>query len=261
VAVSADGSTLVGSTPGSETEAVLWTEQSGIVRLGVPIDADESRAQYVSADGSAVAIRAWENNPNNPSGTALRTSAIRWTETEGFHDLGRRPDGWQSTHPWGISDDGDILLGTGGPGHGISVPFLWSRDTGITSLPTLEGIGDYREVFPLMMTANAAIVLGNYLGGDLPSVPFVWDGQHGARELGQVLIDDHGLEDVFFDNVRAISPDGTALVVRQGGANLSQMWVIYLDKPLVTPIPEPASWLMTLIGVSAVAARRQRYSA
>jgi hypothetical protein len=257
LAVSADGSTVVGGTPGSDTEAALWTEQDGLVRLGIPIGADESQAAYASADGSAVAVRAWENDPNNPSGTAIRTSATLWTETEGLRDLGQLPAGWQSTHPRGISDDGDVLLGTGGPGRGISVPFLWSRDAGITPLQTLEGIGNYGEVFPLMMTGDASIVLGNYLGGVSPTVPFVWDARHGTRDLGQVLVEDHGLKEVFFDNVRAISPDSTALVVRKGRANENQMWLLILDKPLVTATPEPANLLMTLFGVSILAARRK----
>jgi hypothetical protein len=251
IAVAADGSTIVGGTPGSGPEAFYWKSDAGVVRIGVP-GGDGSSAQDVSADGSTIAIRAWENDPNNPNGTALRTTAAIWTETEGFAEVGPLPDGWQSTHPWGISDNGEFLLGTGGPERGNSIPFLWSRIHGISPLPALDGVGNYREVFPLMMTADGSIVLGNYLGTPEPSVPFVWDAQHGVRDLRQVLVDDHGLGDVFFDNVRAISPDGTALVVRKAGASASEMWAIYLDRPLVAGVPEPATACLMLCAIFSV---------
>ena len=117
-AISADGSTLVGyeGNPGPNgtiVEAVRWTEETGPVFLGYPSGARESRAEYVSGDGSVVVGEVWMEGGGNWT--------FIWTEDEGMRDLralledeyGLDLTGWQLTDVTGISDDGRTIVGVG----------------------------------------------------------------------------------------------------------------------------------------------------
>jgi uncharacterized membrane protein len=234
--VSADGSTVVGEL---DRMPVRWREADGVVSLGMPTGADRSWAVGASADGRAIAVRASIANPANPNGTELSAFSTIWTEDVGYLDLGPLPEGWVSSRPWNISDDGRVLLGNIAPEEGNSRPFLWSQAEGFQLLPELDGESG-REVFPLMMTADASIVVGDYFGGPENSVPFVWDRIHGTRRIVDVLRDDHGLDEVFFNNVRGLSPDGSAMFVSNAIATDQnwESWIIQLDGPLVA-LPQP----------------------
>ena len=137
-------------------------------------------------------------------------------------------------------------------GDPVGLPFIWSATAGIAPLPTI-GTG---LIYDLDMTSDGAIVVGSEQvnGGWIPTV---WDSQHRAYELTQVLISEHGFSpaDIRFNQVRGISGDGRALLVV---SPTEELFALYLDKPLVAPVPEPTSWLMFVFGLVTIAGRHRR---
>jgi hypothetical protein len=78
--------------------------------------------------------------------------------------------------------------------------------------------------------------------GDLKA--FVWDSVHGMRDLQDVLRVEHGINDLprnALENAQGISNDQMTIVGHtrhlSRGAWLGETaWVVYLDKPLVSPL-------------------------
>ncbi|MEO0531566.1 MAG: hypothetical protein AAF266_13475, partial [Planctomycetota bacterium] len=208
VDVSSDGATIVGNAnrgplaaprpfgfpgPTDIGQPFVWTEDGGMVGLGnlprfVPADAafrqQETVANAISADGSAV-VGYDVLSPPPPGGDflfAARQSAVRWTEGEGWIDLGQLRLGRVFSLQTGasatdVSGDGEIIIGSAT----ITTPCL-------------------TDVFP----CNAMT----------EEIPFLWDEARGMRPLERVLAGDFGLD---FDGwelgeATAISDDGTTIV-------------------------------------------------
>ncbi|MEZ6073240.1 MAG: hypothetical protein R3C10_23960 [Pirellulales bacterium] len=114
VAVSADGSTIVGNSSSTNGyQAFRWTEAGGMVGLGdLPGGQYSSRAAAVSGDGSIVIGYGTTSNPNSVE------EAFIWDETNGMRrvadalaDLGVDLTGWTLRYAKGISDDGNVIGG------------------------------------------------------------------------------------------------------------------------------------------------------
>ena len=151
IALSADGSTLVGSAhfrqgfPGSNDfimgEASIWTAATGLETLpsreeGTTATLGEvafrfggtgMRTVVVSDDGSTVAGRS-EQVRNGPSSS---DTAVVWDDIHGTQALKLRLamlgidlDGWQLTEVVDISADGRTLFGNGINPDGVAVGFL-----------------------------------------------------------------------------------------------------------------------------------------
>jgi hypothetical protein len=110
------------------------------------------------------------------------------------------------------------------------------------------------------MTPDAAVLIGSRIDNGV-AAPALWDAEHGIRLLHDVLASEHGFaqEDLDFRTISGISADQRTLLVRSGAGQLSELRVIYLDQPLVTSVPEPAS-LLAIAVVATVAALRRRGS-
>lgn len=105
-AVSADGSTIVGSSTTSvldENQAVRWTIGGGIESLGKLSDKRSmSTAGGVSADGTVIVGSAWgEKGPE----------AFRWTKEHGMVGLGGLPYGYDRSSASAVSADGSVIVG------------------------------------------------------------------------------------------------------------------------------------------------------
>jgi uncharacterized membrane protein len=244
--LSADGSSAVGNaeSPLGVWAAYRWTKDSGTESLGVPPGASNSDGRAISADGSVVVGASYEvagGNSNN--------DAFIWDEESGFQGLGPLPDGWGKSLAQEISPDGSTVVGVGGPPGVIltelGYPFRWTRETGIRPFSTLP---DTNRAWPNGVSQDGSIIVGMMALGEWETGPpfepsqneraFVWDKQHGTRDLRDVLIAEHGFTDAelpLLDRATDLSPDARAIVgynepFTRGGLN----WAIFLDKPLVT---------------------------
>lgn len=124
-AISADGSTVVGQSgysrlypsPGYDGSytAFRWTQAGGIQSLGEPLDATDSRATAVSADGTVVVGSSGDG-------------AFRWTQESGMQDLGHLP-GATTTIATAISANGATIVGSSD-----NKAFRWTPADGIQDL-------------------------------------------------------------------------------------------------------------------------------
>ncbi|MBI5865903.1 MAG: PEP-CTERM sorting domain-containing protein [Planctomycetes bacterium] len=115
-AISADGSTIVGTHGANGTMAYRWTAETGIVSLGRPAGFVDSYGVDVSGDGSIVVGR----------GNAIgRAYALIWDAEHGNRKLedvltseyGLDLGGYQLWDAVGVSADGRSFVGSGyGPG-------------------------------------------------------------------------------------------------------------------------------------------------
>lgn len=110
LAISADGSAIAGQK--SRSESVRWTEQEGIVELGLLPGKTFSRAIDISADGSiVVGLAGWD------------AEAFIWNADHGMrllqdvlvndYGLDDQLAGWTLTEAARISDDGTVIAGQG----------------------------------------------------------------------------------------------------------------------------------------------------
>ncbi|MFQ5424217.1 MAG: hypothetical protein ACE5F9_09590 [Phycisphaerae bacterium] len=200
--VSADGSVVVGNTEG-DFETFRWTVLDGIVPLGratVPVLGIGAGAPDVSADGTMISATILGAN-----GTYATQG--RWTRGSGWQEMmpPTPPDGGliDSAYgsAWGLSDDGNTLLGLyWRPGQldGLAHASRWTPATGVVDLGS--GGGNSR--------ANDANADGTVIVGwdEDPSFgtwwPTVW--VNGVRTtLTQT---------VGFAEADAVTPDGTMIV-------------------------------------------------
>ncbi len=113
VAANVDGTVIVGQgTSASGSEAFLWTAGTGMVGLGdLPGGSFNSTARAVSSDGTRVV---------GFGTTAAGTSAYIWDQANGMRELatiltglGVDLTGWTLVQAYGISDNGERVVGEG----------------------------------------------------------------------------------------------------------------------------------------------------
>lgn len=279
--VAADGSVVVGYT-GLAVEAFRWTEETGIIGLGIPSGWIESVARGVSADGSVV-VGAGTHRPGPVLG-----EAFRWTATGGMTGLGLLP-GDLGSDAYDVSADGSVVVGfsqdlsrtraflwTAGSGmidllpsspysisYGVSAdgsvvvghddgePFRWTASGGETLLGLVPGF-DHGSA--LSVSGDGSIIVGiNQVNGEFDASPFIWDAAHGSRLLTQVLTGDYGLDLTGWrlDTATAVSSDGRAIVgYGRNPSGAIEAWIAV--------IPEPGTGLLVMTGVVGIAASRRR---
>lgn len=282
--VSADGSAVVGQIRSSAgNEAFLWSESTAMVGLGdLPGGQDRSNAYGVSADGSVVvgvgydsvgpqAVRWTQqgqilplgNLPGVSQGYGLAVSAdgstiigycqglqgFRWTQGTGTLPLGDLPGGPVGSQALGLSADGSVIVGGSAgqysTGSASFEAFRWTQETEMVSLGSLPG-GTPQSTADAV-SADGSIVVGN--SNMLPSweggEAFIWDAEHGMRDLHDLLIDDYGLEESLqgwtLQRATDVSADGRVIVGwGTNPAGQPEGWLAV--------VPEPSS--TTLLGVA-----------
>lgn len=247
-AVSGDGSTIVGGTIGF-TVGFIWKAESGMRRLEPP-GFGESGAIDVSADGRVVALTAHLYD----SAGQFVSRAVLWNAVDGFQEIGPPPDGWGNTSSIQISADGKELLGLVNPQTQPLTPqqaFLWSQESGFKILPRLTaGNWTFASMTPDASVVVATEIIGRLSAPDMSTL-VVWDEQFGTRSLLDILRTQHGFSqaDLFFNHVYQISADQKTLLVSSDFQNLS---CVYLDKPLLSVVPEPCGMWLLFAGLSAL---------
>jgi probable HAF family extracellular repeat protein len=131
-ACSRDGRVIVGITnyiSPNTSFAFRWTEQAGIVRLGLLPGWAISSANAVSADGTTIV------GVGAPPG-GIPPMAFRWTADEGLQALGGLAGGIGGSSAKAVSDDGSIIAGSSYSSVGWE-PFVWTAADGMRSLRLL----------------------------------------------------------------------------------------------------------------------------
>jgi len=183
--VSADGSVVVGwsyNAAGYE-RAFRWTVTGGMEDLGTLTGGTRSWAYGVSADGSVIV-----GTSTNAGGYHR---AVRWTQL-GIQNLGTASGGY--SRAYGVSSDGSIVVG-----ETDAYPFVWTRASGMQTLPLPEG---HSSGIAYSISANGSVVVGRVVR---PSGP---GGLRPCKWVNGVpTILTSGIGEVY-----AVSADGSVMV-------------------------------------------------
>ena len=222
--VSSDGSVVVGygSNANFDPEAFRWTS-AGMVGLGDLVGGVfNSQASAVSGDGArAIGLAT--------TGAVYNTS-FRWTIANGLGQM--QPTDFRTI---GMSRDGVFAAGNRA-GRAARVEI----DTGTVLMIPHVAIPGLNTDTDTAWAANqdGSVVVGMEnlsLGNGFFGRAFLWDAQHGARILRDVLVDDFGLGNQLagweFNAATCVSDDGLTMA----GYGLA-------------PSGEQAAWRVTLPG-------------
>jgi uncharacterized membrane protein len=180
--VSADGSIVVGyggyvrfdrcfnvftqSYYWLEDDVPLRGQNGGVQRLGGNSTAGVARA--ISPDGSTILGSSWEPNcvfnPIQHDTLWHQGTATHWTFPGSPADL---------------SYDGSVIVGSAD-----GVAFRWTQAGGLVSLGVLAG---YQSSGATAVSVDGSVVVGTCLGAGSAVAPFIWDAQHGMRNLRDLL--------------------------------------------------------------------------
>lgn len=205
--VSADGSVVVGFGNRADREkAFRWTHAEGLVPILHANPDAKTFAEAVSRDGSVV-VGSYSLGGSG--------GAFRWTAEDGFIVLEDLPGGIPFTKAFDISADGSVIVGVASSARGLEAA-RWTDAEGLVSLGDLEG-GDFFSL-AYAVSADGSVIVGR--GTIEFSMPvargdtFIWDAEHGMRDLREVLINDFGLDLTGWRLTTAtgISDDGGTIV-------------------------------------------------
>jgi uncharacterized membrane protein len=152
-AVSADGSTVVGTSAG---EAFRWTAGTGLVSLGTAPGGVATAANDVSGDGSVVVGTA---------GGIVSGQAFRWTASDGIVPLGALPGvPAQTSEGLGISADGTTIVGESNSvlPDVDNEPFRWTAGGGMVGLGFVNPnpFGDGVSSRATAVSADGSVIVG-----------------------------------------------------------------------------------------------------
>jgi uncharacterized membrane protein len=129
--VSGDGSALIGRTQWHNmwdgySTPFIWSASNGAKELGALPGCRDGYPHAANWDARIVVGVSYENNH--------RGHAFRWTTWGGMEDLGALRSGW-SSEALHVSADGSVVFGdSAAPGDSYSVPWVWTRWTGMQAL-------------------------------------------------------------------------------------------------------------------------------
>jgi probable HAF family extracellular repeat protein len=276
--VSGDGSVVVGwmtfvDADRTYTSAFHWTEADGVIPLGPGGGVSSSSgATGVSADGQVIV-----GSMINDIGLQ---QAFRWTEETGLVPLGDLPGGRFSAQALGVSGDGQTIVGRSSDDAG-ETPFIWTEKAGMRNLAdvlrgdfnlgsALNGWTLARDGGDLAISADGTAVAGTGLNpaGKTEAWRAVLSGPWlpGDANFDHIVnLSDFGLLKANFG--LGTSPDQVAFRA-QGNfdgdrdVDLADFGILKADMGTsgngLSLVPEPASWLLGLLGGFAVAAFSRR---
>jgi len=120
-AVTPDGALVVGTCNHGQVDAYRWTKAGGMVAIG----GSNSWGTAVSRDGSVVV-----------GSTSSGHQAYRWTAAGGMVGLGDLAGGSFESQAFGVSGDGEIVVGYGSVDSG-ALAIIWDLQHGMRELKTV----------------------------------------------------------------------------------------------------------------------------
>lgn len=201
-AISSDGTTVVGRA----TDVPLFTDQSYIASSSAGFTLIEdglpnpigSGAESVSADGKIVVGWSLSNFAN--------FVAYRWTADGGFEPLGSLSGGTPYSIAYGISPDGEVIVGESGSSNGTEA-FRWDRANGMVGIGELPG-GEWSEGFDV--SRNGKVIVGAANSKAQTVEAFRWEQSTGMQGLGSLPGADPN------SIAAAVTADGTTIVGNSG---------------------------------------------
>lgn len=182
--ISADGETIVGvRVVATGNESFRWTASEGVVGLGwlpAPNNIRDSFAFDVSSDGSAIAGSSYS--------FVGSSEPYRWTAETGLVGLGDVPGGFPYAIAYGISGDGETLVGPARLANlSDDEAYVWNTTTGFNFPDPQRGaeFGSHAQA----VSADGSVVVGFADAGAM-----IWDAEHGLRQVQQVLEDEFHLD-------------------------------------------------------------------
>jgi hypothetical protein len=195
--ISDDGMVISGiSTVAQGTNDVFrWTRNGGMSALA-PGDGTPDPQPTMAADGSTLVWGLLFTNPNGQGRI--------WTEENGVQQFSGKltnPISGTSFSGIGISDDGSVVSGNGGPVNG---PVMrWTPGTGLNPLTSPAG---YTSAGTVDLSGDGKVIAAAFGG-----LPFRWTGPGGWENLG-AAVGGHTIGDV--------SADGSTII----GFSQSGLW-------------------------------------
>jgi probable HAF family extracellular repeat protein len=200
VAVSADGSVVVGaSSSANGDEAVRWTRSGGLVGLGdLPGGVFRSEADGVSADGNVIV------GAGNVGIDAALRQAYRWTPATGMVGLGYLPGGGTGATSFAneVNPAGTVVVGLSSSATGPQA-FRWTADAGMVGLGRLPG---HQRSTALGVSGDGNVVVGSSLSTSTGETRgFRWTPGGGMVALAPLADDAHSA-------AARVSADGSVIV-------------------------------------------------
>lgn len=245
--VSADGALVVGCSDvydeGNDeivAESFRWTAAGGMVGLGLlGTQFRHNCATAVSSDGSVIVGYAAAVSVGQPFLWSEATGPV-WLGNLGFGGLGSAQD---------VNADGTVVVGHTSTLVGNEA-FRWTSATGMAGLGYLQSTD--RESVALAVSADGGTIVGYSETSGLAPRAFVWDAQHGMRDLDSVLVGLGAAPTIPLTAATGISDDGGVIVGVSRADSLpgTRGWIATI------PVPEPSLGVLQAVGLLAVAGLR-----
>ena len=169
--------------------------------------------------------------------------------TVGSNCLVAWPD-TRAARPTPFSADGGTVVGQSSVGNTPWEAFRWTEAGGIEGLGNLNS-GSFGGSEAFGVSGDGSVVVG--MGPNANAyVAFIWDEEHGMRELAQILTDELGLDLTGWTLNRAtdISADGSVIVGWGTNPNGdSESWIAV--------IPEPSTGWLVAAGLTVLTRLRR----
>jgi uncharacterized membrane protein len=251
-----------------------WTEAGGMQVLpGFP-PGGYSYVASLSSNG-AVAVGWVVADLDGQAGS--ESDGFVWNAASGPSFLGSFFEDQFGSNAVDVSSDGSVVVGyapsprAGPAGHEA---FRWTAVGGLEPLGFLDesdqGTGRPSS-WAEGVSGDGSIVVGNATvdAEDLfdGQQAFIWDAQHGMRNLREVLVQDYGLDLGGWGTLRAeaISADGRAIVgFGRNAAGNGEAWLALLPAsgpaavPLMGPVGLALMALLCCVGALAALGRPER---
>ena len=243
-AASFDGGTIVGDVydSGSANAGYRYSPQSGFQLLKSPTGIRLAPATAVTPDGAVIVGGGIANGGG-------RSGGYRWTAAGGYNPLP-----FDAT---AVSADGGVVAGYDQIANPLGPPlltdeaFIWRQSTGTSvSLGDLPG-GTFRSQ-ALAISGDGSVVVGSSASGTESFDAFIWDAEHGMRQLRQVLQADFGIDMTGWRLTAAttISADGRYI----GGSGHDPSGQV---TAWIAEVPEPSGASVAMISLAAMGTRRR----
>jgi uncharacterized membrane protein len=225
VAVSADGSVVLGELELAVQRAFRWTRALGAVILEPLAGDDATDALALSADGATVL---------GQSSAAGSARLFVWTEGSGTRAVENLP-GYVSCRVGLASFGRSFGFAVGGScsdGSGGREPFLWAGHDGLVSLGPIDALGGYEPSDPVAVTADGSVAVGRSVGTG--SRAYRWTEASGLELLE---IPEGYTSSAPVNGPSTMSGDGSVVVGTMGGiARRSFRWAEGVGTVVLSPL-------------------------